>query len=107
MYPTPRRRTRRHMDRRAFLRLGVGGAALLARQPILGRDPAAAEPLPRPFGHGVASGEPLTDPGIQWSRGTPAATDTLGPGLWAATAVAWQGHTHPNLRCVAAPCSLR
>ena len=78
------------MDRRSFLRLGVGGAALLAAQPVLGRDPALAQPAPGPFGHGVASGDPRPDAVVLWTRVTPTDEATPGSGLGAATGVRWE-----------------
>lgn len=78
------------MDRRSFLRLGVGGAAVLAAQPVLGRDPALAQPAPGPFGHGVASGDPLADRVVLWTRVAPAADATPGSGLGAPTDVDWE-----------------
>jgi alkaline phosphatase D len=77
------------MERRTFLRLGLGGAALVATQPILGRDPALAQPAPGPFGHGVASGDPLPDGVVIWTRITPSVDATPGSGLGAPTAVTW------------------
>jgi alkaline phosphatase D len=78
------------MDRRSFLRLGVGGAALLAAQPVLGRDPALAAPAPGAFGYGVASGDPMADRVILWTRVTPSPDATPGSGLGAPTPVAWE-----------------
>lgn len=78
------------MARRTFLRLGLGGAALVVAHPLLVRDPAQAQPAPGAFGHGVASGDPLPDGLIIWTRVTPDGTATPGSGLGAATPVTWE-----------------
>ncbi|MDP1818411.1 MAG: alkaline phosphatase D family protein [Acidimicrobiales bacterium] len=78
------------MDRRSFLRLGVGGAALLAVQPVFGRDPALAQPAPGPFGHGVASGDPLADRVVLWTRVTPSGDATPGSGVGPPAQVEWE-----------------
>ena len=87
------------MERRTFLRLGLGGAALAATQPMFRRDPATAQPAPGPFGHGIASGDPWPDRVVLWTRVTPSAEATPGSGLGAPTSVTWQvaedpGFTH-------------
>nr|MBA2280060.1 alkaline phosphatase D family protein [Acidimicrobiia bacterium] len=71
-------RTFATLDRRAFLRrLGIAGAGA-ALAPALVRDPAAAQadPTLAPFLHGVASGDPLPDGVVIWTRVT---TDQPGP----------------------------
>jgi alkaline phosphatase D len=62
------------LDRRSFLKAGFGGAALLgvgvsgcASHP----GAAAVEPGTNPFRHGVASGDPLADRVILWTRVSP------------------------------------
>jgi alkaline phosphatase D len=78
------------MDRRTFLRLGVGGLAAAAAQPVLVRRAADALPAEGPFGHGVASGDPLADRAILWTRVTPSPEATPGSGLGRATQVRWE-----------------
>jgi alkaline phosphatase D len=57
-------------DRRAFLRRAGAAGALGALGPVLVRDPAAAQAdeTLAPFLHGVASGDPLPDGVILWTR---------------------------------------
>ena len=90
------------MDRRAFLKLGVGGAALLAAPPVLVRDAAAAEPAPGAFGHGVASGDPLPDRVVLWTRVTPTPEATPGSGVGPDTDVTWQVARDPGFATVIA-----
>lgn len=78
------------MDRRRFLALGLGSAALAVAQPAFRRDPALAQPAPGPFGHGVASGDPMPDRVILWTRVTPSSDATPGSGVGAATEVTWE-----------------
>lgn len=62
------------MDRRAFLkRTAYAGTAAALGSSLLVRDLAAAQPdhTLAPFLHGVASGDPLTDGVILWTRVTP------------------------------------
>lgn len=78
------------MDRRAFLRLGLGGAAALAGPGAIVRTAAGAQPAPGPFGHGVASGDPLPDRVVLWTRVTPSVDATPGSGVGTPTAVSWE-----------------
>lgn len=78
------------MERRAFLRLGLGGAALAAAPPLFRRDPSWAQPAPGPFGHGVASGDPMPDRVILWTRVTPSPDATPGSGRGEPTEVGWE-----------------
>lgn len=91
------------MDRRRFLQLGLGGAALaLAGPTALLRDPALAQPAPGPFGHGVASGDPLPDRVVLWTRVTPSDEATPGSGLGPPAEVAWEVAEDPDFRTVVA-----
>jgi alkaline phosphatase D len=78
------------MDRRRFLQLGLGGAATVAARGLLDAGPASAEPLPGPFAHGVASGDPVAGGAIIWTRVTPTEGATPGSGLGDPTPVTWQ-----------------
>lgn len=61
-------------DRRTFLRrAGLAGAAGAAVALGLPRPPARADESLAPFEHGVASGDPLSDGVIVWTRVTPPA----------------------------------
>lgn len=66
-----------HLDRRAFLqRAGIAGAGAVALT-ALGRRPYAhADEALAPFVHGVASGDPLADRVILWTRYSPATGST-------------------------------
>jgi alkaline phosphatase D len=77
------------MHRRRFLGLGLGGAALAASNQIIRPWTARGEPLPGPFAHGVASGDPLPDRLILWTRVSPTADATPGSGLGPPTFVEW------------------
>nr|WP_241258682.1 alkaline phosphatase D family protein [Rhodococcus aetherivorans] len=62
--------------------------------------PAAAESVV--FAHGVASGDPLPDRVILWTRITPAPDAVPGSGLGAPTTVRWEIATDGDLRDVVA-----
>ncbi len=66
----PSRTKPRAPSRRAFFRAG-GGAALLAASPLLTATPAQASTAV--FQHGLASGDPLADRVILWTRVSPPA----------------------------------
>lgn len=67
------------MKRRAALKsMGLGAAASALSAPL------HAQEAPSPFQHGVASGDPLSDRVILWTRVTPA------PGQTGPIAVAWE-----------------
>ena len=55
-------------SRRSFL---VNATASMATLPLWLRAQAASNPTPGPFQHGVASGDPLTDRVILWTRVSP------------------------------------
>jgi alkaline phosphatase D len=74
--------------RRGFLRQsGSAAAALAAALPLAG---TAAAPNKAPFGHGVASGDPLADRVILWTRITPGSPRQ-------AVEVRWEIATDPSL----------
>ncbi len=68
--PTKPPSSRKGTTRRAFLRQSGGGAAALAALPLVG---TAASADKAPFRHGVASGDPLADRVILWTRITPSS----------------------------------
>jgi len=78
------------MERRRFLQLGLGGATLAATGRLVAPPPARADPLPGPFAHGVAAGDPEADGVILWTRVTPSPAATPGSGLGPPTPVGWQ-----------------
>jgi alkaline phosphatase/alkaline phosphatase D len=65
------------MDRRSFLRIAGAGAGTLV---LASSMPAAAAPAAKPyFQHGVASGDPLPDRVVLWTRVSPTAAAFPGP----------------------------
>lgn len=77
------------MDRRAFLRAGVaGGAVLLGARPLLGE--RAQAQAAGPFVHGVASGDPLPDRVVLWTRVTVQPDATPGSGRGGPEPVTWE-----------------
>ncbi|QCQ92949.1 alkaline phosphatase [Rhodococcus sp. SGAir0479] len=77
--------TRRGMLRGSMVFAGAGLAAAVTT----GR--ASAEtPSPAVFGHGVASGDPLPDRVIIWTRVTPSAEAVPGSGRGRPVSVSWQ-----------------
>lgn len=88
------------MERRQFLRLGTGGAAATAVWWV--RDPAAAQPAPGAFGHGIASGDPTVDGIVLWTRVTPTPDAVPGSGLGAPAEVAWEVATDDACTCTVA-----
>ncbi len=77
------------LSRRTLLRGSalVTGAALL---PVGAAATAAANATSPAFVHGVASGDPLPDRVIVWTRITPSADATAGSGAGAPTQVRWE-----------------
>ena len=114
----PSTATLRHVHRRSVLKGGVGlaGVGLLAR-PARAQAQGAIDPVPPsgwdyptvvellPFGHGVASGDPLADRVILWTRITvPDARgwDAADPQGLTAIEVDWVAATDPALQDVVA-----
>src|SRR5688572_16576357 len=91
------------VDRRRFLRYawgGVGASLSLALLP--GRDLLAASPLgANPFTLGVASGDPLPDGIVLWTRLAPEPADPLSLGR-RAVPVGWRVATDSGMRRVVA-----
>jgi alkaline phosphatase D len=104
---TRRDLSRRNLGRRAFLAgaAGTAGLSVLGGWPgLLGRTtpawPARRDPLPTdPFSLGVASGDPLSDRVVLWTRLAPAPLQGGGmPGE--AVEVTWQVATDPGFTTV-------
>ncbi|MGV9673318.1 alkaline phosphatase D family protein [Gordonia sp. NPDC003504] len=78
-------------SRRTLLGSGlIAGSAAVVGAPLSARSPAAAAPGHPVFAHGVASGDPLADRVILWTRVTPTADATPGSGRGVAATVAWE-----------------
>jgi len=82
------------LRRREFLKVSAATAASLSLGP--GCTTLGGQPGPSPFQHGVASGDPLGDRVILWTRVTPP------PGETGALSVAWRVARDPGLRDVVA-----
>ena len=76
----PPSRTAGTTTRRGFLRRSGGAAAVLAAALPMGTASAASGK--QPFQHGVASGDPLADRVILWTRVTPASARAAVSGRW-------------------------
>ena len=73
--------------------LGAGKMAVEADAVRGGASPRPLEvdiPADLPFAHGVASGDPLADSVILWTRVTPSVEALPGSGVGAPVAVSWQ-----------------
>ncbi|GAB17081.1 alkaline phospholipase D [Gordonia effusa NBRC 100432] len=85
--------------------LGAAGAGAIAAGlagPILAGAAAAAPVGHKVFAHGVASGDPLPDAVIIWTRITPTPDATPGSGRGAAVSVAWELSTSESFGSIAA-----
>ncbi|MGY1887125.1 alkaline phosphatase D family protein [Blastococcus sp. SYSU DS0753] len=89
-------------SRRTALQLAAVTGAGVAGAVSAG--PAAAAPsparIPGPFAHGVASGDPLPDAVVLWTRVTPDARSTPGSGAGPVVEVGWEVATDPGFRRV-------
>ena len=81
------------LTRRRFLTL-AGTSAMALGFPAIVR--AAARPIA--FSHGVASGDPLPNRAIIWTRVTPEVGATPGSGLGKRVTVTWEASRDPNFR---------
>ncbi|HET8993972.1 MAG TPA: alkaline phosphatase D family protein [Rhodococcus sp. (in: high G+C Gram-positive bacteria)] len=84
------------LSRRTFLRSGVGAAGAAA----LAATGSAASASPSVFRHGVASGDPLPDAVILWTRVTPSPEATPGSGLGPETTVRWELSRNTNFESI-------
>ncbi|MTE18627.1 alkaline phosphatase [Streptomyces sp. TRM43335] len=86
--------------RRTVVVAGAAGAALL---PLTGRRARAADGTAADtpvFAHGVASGDPLPDGVLLWTRVTPVPEATPGSGTGPAVEVAWEVAEDPGFTSV-------
>ena len=90
--------------RRTVLKAGAVGAAALG---IAGLPPTAASAAGPVFRHGVASGDPLGDAVVLWTRVTPDDAATPGSGRGAPVEVAWEVAADDTFRQVVKAGSFR
>ncbi|OWV03677.1 alkaline phosphatase [Micromonospora wenchangensis] len=90
------------LDRRTLLRLAgaSAGTAVLAGTTLAASGPAQA--ADGAFRHGVASGDPLPDGILLWTRVTPVAEALPGSGLGPDVDVRWQVAADPDFATVTA-----
>jgi alkaline phosphatase D len=90
------------LDRRTLLRTATigAGATLVAGATVAGSWPAAA--ATSAFQHGVASGDPLPDGILLWTRVTPTVDSTPGSGVGPPVDVDWQVARDPGFATVVA-----
>lgn len=82
---------------------GIGAGALALGVPsALPVGSAAAAPGKRVFVHGVASGDPLPDGVILWTRVTPSPDATPGSGLGEGSTLAWEMSTDQGFGSIVA-----
>ncbi|SNR46150.1 alkaline phosphatase D family protein [Blastococcus mobilis] len=84
-----------HLSRRRALQLGVVTGVGLA---VATAEPAAAGPVRPTFAHGVASGDPLPDAVVLWTRVTPRPGDDPGSNRGPVVPVAWEVAADPQFR---------
>lgn len=98
------------IERRSFLAGSAAAAGALGAGSLLAR-PATAAPTTStgagagaasPFRHGIASGDPLPDAVVLWTRVTPTADSLPGSGAGPRVAVGWQVATDQGFRRVVA-----
>ena len=94
------------LPRRTVLTTGAAGTALTALPARAGAAPAGVATAEGPrvrhevFQHGVASGDPLPDAVVLWTRVTPAPDATPGSGRGPKVRVAWEVATDRRFRRV-------
>lgn len=89
-------------DRRTLLRVAgaSAGTAVLASATVAGASPAQA--ASGAFRHGVASGDPLPDGILLWTRLTPTEQAQPGSGLGPEAQVSWQVSANPDFTALMA-----
>ena len=93
-----------YLPRRSVLRLGLTStaAALASTALPAGGSAASSRPAKRYFRHGVASGDPLPDGVLLWTRVTPTADALPGSGQGPAVEVGWEVASDRNFRRIVA-----
>ncbi|PXW35470.1 UNVERIFIED_CONTAM: alkaline phosphatase D [Williamsia faeni] len=87
-------------SRRTFLGGAAAGTVGVLGTVYAGRATAGGQAPGAVFRHGVASGDPLPDRVILWTRITPTDDATPGSGRGSATSVAWEVATDPGFAAV-------
>ena len=90
------------IERRMFLAGSAAAAAGLGPGGALAQPAAATSTNAGVFRHGVASGDPLPDAVVLWTRVTPTAGSLPGSGAGPRVAVGWQVASDPGFRRVVA-----
>jgi len=90
------------IERRTFLAGSAAAAAVLGPGGALAQPAAATSTSAGAFRHGIASGDPLPDAVLLWTRVTPTADSLPGSGCGPRVAVGWQVATDPGFRLVVA-----
>ena len=85
--------------RRAVLRAGALAGAAVASTAVAGRT-AVAGAQESVFRHGVASGDPMADRIILWTRVTPSPEAAPGSGLGAPVVVTWEISPDPDFAAI-------
>ncbi|MEP9362071.1 alkaline phosphatase D family protein [Nocardioides sp. CN2-186] len=88
------------IHRRTVLATSTAGVALVAANPAIGAADAATGAARRPFRHGIASGDPLPDAVLIWTRVTPTPASTPGSGAGPTVQVRWEVATDRGFRHV-------
>jgi alkaline phosphatase D len=81
-------------DRRSLLRVGAAGA-VLGTVGVMAAGTTVAMAVEPVFAHGVASGDPLPDAVLLWTRVTPTPEATPGSGAGPTVAVSWELSADP------------
>ena len=86
------------LSRRSLLQIGAAttGTALVGAAAVSAAGPAGAAPTV--FAHGVASGDPLPDAVVLWTRVTPTPRRRRAPGAGRRVPVTWEVATDPAFR---------
>lgn len=104
---TPSRRT--GPDRRSVLRAGAAAGAVAGAGALIGGaapagaaagGPEGGGPADGVFRHGVASGDPMADRVILWTRATPSPEAGPGSGLGAPVVVSWEVALDPDFATI-------
>ena len=90
------------IERRMFLAGSAAAAAGLGPGGALAQPAAATTTNAGVFRHGIASGDPLPDAVLLWTRVTPTADSLPGSGAGPRVAVGWQVASDPGFRRVVA-----